>query len=535
MKHERLDGPSQNVAAQRPRRAVAQALQKFVTRCTVALLAISALALAGCFGNGSNAQQPPNPPSDLAAQGQLIFRYWTFGDEATWTNKLQMNQVIQQAVDPLTAASVGIKIDADALPSAVVAGIQNGSIPLNDPQTTLALIQMNAVVGIQGDVQTDATTGKLVLKSVGITCALCHSTVSTDVTVTAKGDPNVPDGTVLIPAGIVGHRLDGWPNRDLNPGAIIALSPAVANTPQAAVYNSWGPGKYDARFNMFLNTTNPLTGQQRGILIFEVSNASTSPDGTTKTYDPFAVEIPPAYGLAGISREIYTGDGDLAHEPVGPVAYWNRYVSVTQMGGIGTFDDPRLDALGMMPVNHITDGTNVNNLPDQVTSFLPALQAYQLSIAAPNVSDPAFAAEATALGVKPDPNAVARGEQVFNGAGQCASCHTGTLFTDANYTLHPQPDSAARDTSYVLLSATQEWRTSPLSGIWEHPPYFHDGSGQFVASTGKCADGSSIGSLTGTTAVTEDLACVVNMYNTKLNLGLTNQQQSDLVQYLESL
>lgn len=492
----------------------------------VGMIAGALLVTACGSGSGSVSTQPPPPPlpppPTLAQQGQQVFRFDTFGDEATWTNKLQMNTVIQSAVDPLTAASVGVKIDVDALPAAVVAGIQNGSIPLNDPQTTLALIQMNAVVGIQGDVQTDATTGKLVLNSVGITCALCHSTVSNDVTVTAKGDPNVADGTVLIPAGIVGHRLDGWPNRDLNPGAIIALSPAVANTPQAAVYKSWGPGKYDARFNMFLNTVDPLTGQTRGLSMFAVSDASTSPDGTTTTYDPFAVEIPPAYGLAGISREIYTGDGDLAHEPVGPVAYWNRYVSVTQMGGIGTFDDPRLDELGMMPVDHITDGTNVNNLPDQVTPKLPALQAYQLSIPAPTPPSGSF-----------DSAAAQRGQQVF--AGSCARCHSGPLFTDANANLYPRSASAARDTSYVLLSATQEWRTSPLKGIWQHPPYFHDGSGVFESSTGKCADGSVIGSLAGTNTVTEDLACVVNRYNTRFNLGLTVAQESDLVQYLQSL
>ncbi len=493
---------------------------------------VLSVLLAACSSDDN-----PTGPAAVSQidEGKQIFRFDTFGDEATWTNKLQMNTVIQSAVDPLTAASVGVKIDVDALPAAVVQGIQNGTIKLNDPQTTLALLQLNAVVGLQGKVST-GSDGKLKLDRVGITCALCHSTVSKNVTVTAKGDPGVADGTVLIPQGIVGHRLDGWPNRDLNPGAIIALSPAVANTPQAAVYKSWGPGKYDARFNMFLNTIDPLTGQQRGLSTFAVSGASTSPDGTTNTYDPFAVEIPPAYGLAGINKEIYTGDGDQAHEPVGPVAYWNRYVSVTQMGGIGTFDDPRLDELGMIPVNHITDGTNVDNLPDQVTSALPALQAYQLSIPAPNVSDSAFAAEAQALEVKLDPSAVGRGEGIFKGKlGTCASCHSGTLFTDANGTLHPRSASAARDTSFVLLSATQEWRTSPLKGIWQHPPYFHDGSGACVTATGKCSNGSDIGSLASAGVVTRDLACVVSMYNTKLNLGLTAAQQSDLVQYLESL
>lgn len=465
--------------------------QRRVAVGTLALAAAGTLLLGGCGGGGDSAPT-------LVQKGQKVFRYDTFGDEATWTGKLQLNKVIESAVNPMVAASVGVKIDVDALPASVIDGIRNGSVNLNDPQTTLALLSLNAVVGLQGQVSKNFD-GSMTLTQVGITCALCHSTVSKDVTVTASGNPTVPDGTVLIPTGIVGHRLDGWPNRDLNPGAIVALSPAVAGTPQAAVFNSWGPGRYDARFNMFLNTTDPLTGGQRGIATFAVSDASTSPDGTTRTYDPFAVLIPPAYGLAGIDREIYTGDGDRAHEPVGAVAYWNRYVSVTQMGGIGTFDDPRLDEMGMVPVDHITDGTDVDKLLDQVTSALPALQAYQLSIRAPAPPAGAF-----------DAAAAARGQIVFNGQGTCATCHSGAQLTDANETLHPRSASVANDTSYVLLSATQQWRTSPLPGIWQHPPYFHDGS----AAT---------------------LAAVVSRYNTKLDLGLTPAQQSDLVAYLESL
>ena len=484
-----------NSTAISPRRQIApeRASPRWIaTGWVLALAAAGALLLGGCGGGSSN-----SAPS-LAQQGKKVFRYDTFGDEATWTNKLRMNQVIESAVSPITAASVGVKVDVDALPASVVQGIQNGSINLNDPQTTLALLSLNAVVGLQGQV-TKNSDGSMTLTQLGITCALCHSTVSKDVNVTAKGNPSVADGTVLIPAGVVGHRLDGWPNRDLNPGAIIALSPAIAGTPQAAVFNSWGPGRYDARFNQFLNTTDPLTGRQRGIATFAVSDASASPDGTGKVYDPFAVLIPPAYGLAGISKEIYTGDGDQAHEPVGAVAYWNRYVSVTQMGGIGIFDDPRLDALGMVPVDHITDGTNVNRLADQVTSVLPALQAYQLSIPAPAAPAGSF-----------DTAAAARGQAIFNGQGTCSTCHSGAQFTDANVTLHPRSASMASDTSYLLLSGTQQWRTSPLAGSWLHPPYFHDGS----AAT---------------------LADVVSRYNTRLGLGLSAGQQSDLVAYLNSL
>lgn len=226
--------------------------QRRVAVGTLALAAAGTLLLGGCGGGGDSAPT-------LVQKGQKVFRYDTFGDEATWTGKLQLNKVIESAVNPMVAASVGVKIDVDALPASVIDGIRNGSVNLNDPQTTLALLSLNAVVGLQGQVSKNFD-GSMTLTQVGITCALCHSTVSKDVTVTASGNPTVPDGTVLIPAGIVGHRLDGWPNRDLNPGAIVALSPAVAGTPQAAVFNSWGPGRYDARFNMFLNTTDPLTG-----------------------------------------------------------------------------------------------------------------------------------------------------------------------------------------------------------------------------------------------------------------------------------
>jgi mono/diheme cytochrome c family protein len=352
-----------------------------------------------------------------------------------------------------------LKVDVDALPDAVRQGIKNGTIDLDDPATTLALLKLNAVVGLKGTVQD--IDGRETLTRVGVTCALCHSTVDNAF---ASG---------------IGHRLDGWPNRDLNPGAIIALSPAVPDA-YKAVYNSWGPGKYDARFNLLV--------QSKGLAFFT--------DGQNPPHDRFAVEIPPAYGLLGIDKEIYTGDGDIQHEPVGPVAYWNRYVAVTQMGGQGTFSDPRLVAIGAaVPV----DNTHGGALPDLVTPALPALQAYQLSLAAPQPPLGSY-----------NPSAAARGRQVFYGQGQCATCHSGQKFTDANIRLHPQSASAARNTDYVLLSATGKWRTSPLAGVWQHPPYFHDGS----AAT---------------------LWDVVNAYNRKLNLQLTVQQRSDLVQFLMSL
>ena len=369
-------------------------------------------------------------------KGKDIFRFDTFGDETTWTDTLKMNDVIQTAVDPTTALAVGLKVDAEALPPAVVAGIQNGSISLTDPQTTLALISLNAVVGVKGTVTT-AADGKMTLTRVGITCALCHSTVDNS-----------------FAAGI-GKRLDGWPNRDLIPGTIIGLSPALTAA-QKAVYNSWKPGFYDARFNV---------------------------DGLNGP-----AVIPPAFGLQDIHKVIYTGDGD-------DLAYWNRYVGVVQMGGHGNFKDTRLGANGL----DVTNGTD-----DLITAKLPALQAYQLSIAAPPAPAGSY-----------DTAAAARGQVLFAGKAGCATCHSGPEFTDANQRLHavseiPSEPEAAGEPSYASRSATKMYRTSPLKGAWQHPPYFHNGSAKTLVD-------------------------VVNMYNAKQSLGLTSTEVADVAQYVKSL
>ncbi len=367
------------------------------------------------------------------AAGQQTFRYETFGDETKWTDVLQMQTVISTAVDPTTALSVGLKVDATALPAAVVQGIQDGSISLTSPATTIALLKLNAVVGIKGTVTTGAD-GTDTLTRVGITCALCHSTV----------DNSFASG--------IGARLDGQPNLDLNPGAIIALSPALS-ADQKAVFNSWGPGKYDPRYN--------LDGQNGPQV------------------------IPPAYGLNGLHAITVTGDGS-------DIEYWNRYVAVTQMGGHGTFSEPRTGV-------SVTNGTD-----DLVTDKLPDLQTYQLTLTAPPPPAGSF-----------DPDAAARGKTVFDGQGNCASCHSGSLFTDANSTLHdpsevvsePEPNGAP---SYASRSATKMYRTAPLAGLWQHAPYFHNGS----AAT---------------------LDAVVATYNAKKSLGLTDAQSADLAQYLKSL
>ncbi len=381
------------------------------------VLCSALIALAACGEGGKGPTEPT--PEDLA-NGKDIFRFDTFGDETFWTDTLRLHEVIQAAVSPMTALSVGLKVDADALPPGTLE-----SADLNDPATTVALLKLNAVIGLKGTIET--VNGKDTLTRVGITCAICHSTVNNSVQ-----------------AGI-GQRLDAWPNRELNPGAIIALSPAL--TPQQkAVYNSWGPGKYDARYNF---------------------------DGQN---DPAV--IPPAYGLAGVNSVTFTGDGDRP-------AYWNRYVAVTQMHGHGSFSEPRL-------------GINVNNPPDSVEAKLPNLEAYQLSLAAPAPPAGSF-----------DAAAAERGRIVFEGQGQCATCHSGTTFTDANTRLH-DPSEIPTDPTHAQRSATKMYRTTPLRGVWQHPPYFHDGS----AAT---------------------LADVVARYDSAKGLGLTAQQKADLVEYLKSL
>ncbi len=413
-------------------------------------LIVSTLTLSVCSSGSDEGSQVPRMPLDpqVVAAGQQTFRHDTFGDETFWTDVLQMNKVIETAVDPLTAASVGLKIDADALPANVVQGIQDGSIPLDDPQTTLALLSLDAVVGVKGEVSPGAD-GKLVLNRFGITCALCHSTVSRDVHVLAGGKTDL--------AGIVGHRLDGWPNRDLQPGTIISLSPALTEK-QAAEYASWarlfGPGFYDPRINVNIDPgSNPAVGPDIDANLAAYKAAGGIP-----------VVIPPAFGLVGLSKAIFTGDGDTAHEPAGPVSYWNRYVGVMQMHGHGTFFDERLIINGKpLSVDHRVGD-------DLITPILPQLEAYQWSIPAPSLAqDGAKWGVASDL----DTQAVTRGKAVFEGQARCATCHSGESFTDVNtFGLHPASASVALDKNYINFSATKQWRVHTAQGHLATPAVF---------------------------------------------------------------
>src|SRR3954463_14536408 len=294
-------------------------MKRYTNASTHRLFIAAALCLAasGC-GVAGSARKPgrPAPSAATIADGRRVFRFETFGDEKVWTDTLHMNEVVEKNVDPTTALKVGLKVDADALPAGILE-----KVDLKSPATTVALLKMNAVVGLQATVDADNHITRL-----GVTCALCHSTV----------DNSVMPG--------IGRRKDGWPNRDLNVGAIIALSPALP-ADKKAVYSSWGPGKYDPRYNEDGKNT-PLV-------------------------------LPPAYGLANIKNETYTAEG--------PISYWNAYVAVTQMGGQGNFHDEKL-------------GIDVKHSPDMVTAKLPALRAYQHSIAAPRMAMPDMDAAAARRG-----------------------------------------------------------------------------------------------------------------------------------------
>lgn len=351
-----------------------------------------AAALVSCHSDRvTGINQGPLDPA-LVAQGKTVFRLDTYGDESFWTDTLQLNQVIQSSVSPKTALSVGLKVDVDTLPASVKAALQAGQINLDDPATTVTLLKLGAVVGVIGKV--DANNN---LTSVGITCAFCHSTV----------DNSFASG--------IGHRLDGWPNHDLNVGAIVALSPVLPASAKA-VYNSWGPGKYDPRFN--------FDGQNMPVV------------------------IPPAFGLRNVAKEIYTGDDT--------ISYWNKYVAVTQMHGHGSFADARISV-------------SVNNPPELVTTAkLAALREYQFSLTTP--PSPAGL----------DAAAVARGRTIFTGAGKCASCHVGDALTDVNNGKLHTPTEVGQSAAYAQRSATKLYRTTPLRGLYRPPqlqgPYFHDGS-----------------------------------------------------------
>jgi hypothetical protein len=362
----------------------------------------------------------------LVAEGKQTFRFDTFGDQAFWGGTLGLHKAIEGAanggvgpgVSPKTALAVGLKVDVNSLPLAVRTGIKAGAVNLNDPAVTLALLKLNAVVGVKGIFNSAGS-----LQSVGIECALCHSTVDNS----------------LAPG--IGNRRDGWANRDLNVGAIVGLSPNLqpvasllhTDVPTVQkVLGSWGPGKFDAE--LFLD------------------GKAFQPNGTSA-----ATLLPPAFGLAGVNLHTYTGWGS--------VPYWNAFVANLEMHGQGTFFDPRLDNAAQFPIAAENKFGHVKAPVDLISPKLPGLQAYQLSLQAPKPPRGSFNAAAAA-----------RGKALFSGRAECATCHVPPTFTEPGQNLHPGSDIGI-DNFQADRSPTHMYRTTPLAGIWTHQTggFYHDG------------------------------------------------------------
>lgn len=398
---------------------------------------------------------------EMLSEGREIFRFDTFGDEAFWGDTLRLHDAIQGAVfggvgpgvSPATALAVGLKVDVEVLPKNLRRALSRGAVDLNDPATTLALLQLNAVVGVTGRFATDGS-----LDGIGIQCALCHSTV----------DNSFAPG--------IGHRLDGWANRDLNVGAIIALAPNLApftnlldvdEATVRAVLNSWGPGKFDASLLL--------------------DGKAFRPDG-----GPAAVLIPPAFGLAGVNLHTWTGWGSVAH--------WNALVANLEMGGQGTFFDPRLDDPEQFPIAADNRFGHVRSDSDLVTAKLPALHVYQLAITAPKPDLRSF-----------DRAAADRGENLFNGPARCAECHVPPLFTEPGWNLHT-PEEIGIDSFQADRAPDRGYRTAPLKGLWTHTKggFYHDGR---FGTLGE----------------------VIDHYDVHFALELSEGEKADLVEYLKSL
>jgi hypothetical protein len=430
---------------------------KYKKRLLVMLLLTGIIALSQCNKPRDMDHEEHDPA--LISQGKDIFRHDTFGDEEFWSGLLHIDKAIAgkknggfgPGVSPNKALAVGLKVDAEALPPDLVAAISAGSVDLNDPATTLALLKLNAVVGVKG---TFTATGSL--KSIGITCASCHSTV----------DNSFAPG--------IGKRLDGWPNRDLDVGGIISLTdnaPPIADLLHVSestlrnVLGLWGPGKFAA--------------------ILFLDGKALRPDGKVA-----ANLIPAAFGLKRIDLTTYTGWGS--------ISYWNSFVANLEMHGKGTFIDPRLNDPVKYPIAVENNLGNTRNIPDLITSKLPALRAYQHSISAPK--PPANSIDHAAAN---------RGKALFSVKGKCAGCHASPLYADN--ILHTAAEIGIDDFE-AMRSPTGKYRTTPLGGLFTRMKggFYHDG--RFAT-----------------------LADVIDHYNTHFVLNLTASEKQDLAEYLKSL
>jgi hypothetical protein len=425
---------------------------------SVAALLVLAVASALWASRGVSDERREAPFDRVIAEhvrtqvedGRHIFRFDTFGDEDFWGGVLRLHEAIE-TVSPRTALAVGLRVDVDALPGSLRSALRHGRVDLDDPATTLALLRLNAVLGVRGLFDANGH-----LRSMGIQCALCHSTV----------DDSFAPG--------IGRRLDGWANRDLNVGAIVALAPnlkpvadllGVSDATLRAVLNGWGPGKFDAG-------------------VFMDGKALPPSGGPTL--------IPPAFGLAGVNLHTWTGWGSVTH--------WNAFVANLEMHGKGTFYDPRLNDPVRFPIAAANGFGNVRNHPDLITSKLAALQMYQLAIPAPKAPEGSF-----------DRSAAARGETLFNTKAQCATCHVPPLFTEPGWNMH-RGEELGIDNFQADRAPDRHYRTAPLKGLWTHQKggFYHDG--RFPT-----------------------LRHVIDNYNTVKGLGLTGTEVADIVEYLKSL
>ena len=377
---------------------------------------MSRIVLAALLLASVSCRQFPEtkPSTDLVRQGRDVFRDDTFGNEKFWTDTARLHEVVQDDIQPLEAIGLGLKVDMDRL--------NLFKFLIHNPfgtSGTRELLRQNAVVGVKATVEDGRIT------RIGITCALCHSTVD----------------NALLPG--IGHRLDGWPNRDLKVGRILSMLKNFTE-PQKAVFRGWGPGYYDPRIN-FDGKNTPLV-------------------------------LPPAHGLAQVRNETYTGDDT--------ISYWNAYVAVTQMHGQGVFIDERI-------------GVRIVQTPDLVTPKLAALRAYQHSLSVPPTPGASY-----------DRGRANRGQVVFQ--ANCASCHVGGNLTDNNNGVLHAPSETGMDSAYAARTITKRYRTTPLRALWQHAPYFHDGSARTLRD-------------------------VVDHYDRVRNLRLTGRQKKDLVEYLKSL
>ena len=398
--------------------------------------------------------------SEKFEQGRQIFRFDTFGDQAFWGDMLKLHEGIEGArfggvgagLSPSNALALGLKIDLDALPEPLVLALRAGQINLNDPAVTLALLKLNSVVGVTGFFDDHK------LKSVGIQCALCHSTVD----------------DALAPG--IGRRLDGWANRNLNIGAVVALAPNlqpvadVLGVDQATVRKvllAWGPGKFDAELLL--------------------DGKGFRPDGQSA-----ATLIPPVFGLAGVNLHTWTGWGSIPH--------WNAFVANIEMHGKGTFFDPRLDDVNQFPVAARNNFGHIKNNPDLITPKLAALHFYQLALPAPVPPEGSF-----------NKQAAERGNVLFSEKARCVQCHTDPLYSEPGWSMH-KGEEVCIDNFQSDRAPDRRYRTSPLKGLWTHEKggFFHDG--RFPT-----------------------LAAVVDHYDNCFRLGLTSQEKSDLVEFLKSL